>query len=97
MIKIKKNTLRISTQSIRMAKTICWIQHQKRIKAEKNGDKDWKALHKLMNNAVLGKTMENLRNKIDVKLVSNKNKTSKQSCMSYKSNELVAIYRSKVH
>ena len=93
MIKIKKNTLRISTQSIRMAKTICWIQHQKRIKAEKNGDKDWKALQKLMNNAVLGKTMENLRNKIDVKLVSNKNNDLKW----FKSNDLVAIYRSKVH
>ena len=44
---------------------------QKRIEAEKNGDKDGKALYKLMNIAVYGKTRENLRNRIDVRLVSN--------------------------
>ena len=45
---------------------------QKRIEAEKNGDKDGKELYKLMNIAAYGKTMENLRNRIDVKRVSNK-------------------------
>ena len=44
---------------------------QKRIEAEKNGDKDGKVLHKLMSNAVYYKTMENLRNRIDVQLVNN--------------------------
>ena len=45
---------------------------QKRIEAEKNGDKDGQELYKLMNIAADGKTMENLRNRIDVKRVSNK-------------------------
>ena len=42
----------------------------KRIEEEKNGDKNRKALHKLLNNAVYGKTMEKLRNKLDVNLVN---------------------------
>ena len=38
---------------------------------EKNGEKDGKALYKLMNNVVHDKTMENSRSTIDVRLVSN--------------------------
>ena len=53
------------------------------IEAEKNNDKDGKALHKLMNNAIYGKTMGNLKNRIDAELVNNKKSylkcTSKQS------------------
>ena len=45
---------------------------QKRIEAKKNGGKDGKALYTLMNNSVYGKAMGNLRNRIDVKLVSKK-------------------------
>ena len=45
---------------------------QKRIEGEKNGDENGKALHNLMSNALYGKRMENLKNRIDVKLVSNK-------------------------
>ena len=41
-------------------------------KNKKNGDKDGKALYKLMNNNAYEKTMENMRNRIDVKLVSYK-------------------------
>ena len=39
--------------------------------AEKNGGKDGKGSHELMKSAVYGKTMENLRNRNDVRLVSN--------------------------
>ena len=55
-----------------------------------------------MNNAAYGKTMENLSNRIDVKLVRNKKYylkwTSKPSYMSHKifDNDLVAIHKNKV-
>ena len=84
-----------------------WLKHvefntKERIEAERNGDKDGKALYKLMNNAVYGETMENLRNRIDVKVVSNKKDylkwTFKPSYMSHKifDNDLVAIRKNKV-
>ena len=61
---------------------------EKRIEAEKNGDKDGKALYDLINKAVYSKATENVRNRIDVRLVSNKKDylkwTSKPSYMSQK-------------
>ena len=75
---------------------------QKRIGAEKNDNKDGKPLCKLMNNAIYGKTMENLRNRINVKLTKNEKDylkcTSKPSYLSHKifGNNLVAIHKSKL-
>ena len=69
---------------------------------EKNGNKDERALYKLMDNAVYGKTKENLRNRIGIKPVSNEKDylkwTLKPSYMSQKifQNELVVIRKSKV-
>ena len=71
-IKTKANTSRIRIQSITMVKPYVEFNTQKRIEAEKNGDKDGKTLYKLMSNAVYSKTMENVRNRIDVKLASDK-------------------------
>ena len=43
---------------------------QKRKEAEKNGDRVGKLSHRLMNNAVYGKTMEKLRSRTCLRLVS---------------------------
>ena len=60
----------------------------KNTEVEKDDDKDGKALYKLRDNAVYGKTMENLINRIDIRLVSNKKDylkwTSKPSYLSHK-------------
>ena len=45
---------------------------KKIIQVQKNDGKDGKAFYKLMKNTVYGQNMEKLRNRIDVKLVSNK-------------------------
>ena len=52
-----------------MVKPYLVFNSQKSIEAEKNKDKYRKALYKLMNKAIYGKTMENLRNRFDAKLV----------------------------
>ena len=75
---------------------------QKRIGAEKNGGKDEKGLYKFMDNEVYDKMMENLRKKLDVRLVNNKKDcskwTSKPKYMSQKmsDNDLVTKRKSKV-
>ena len=83
-----------------MVKTICSIQHTQNTR--KSGDKDGKAFYKLMNNAIYSKTMENLRNRIDVKFVNNKKDflkyTLKPSYLLHKvfDNGLAAIHKRKV-
>ena len=71
-------------------------------RSRKDGDKDGKALWKFMNNAVCHKKMENLRNRIDVRLISNKKDNmkwiSKPSYMLRKifDKNLVAIHKNEV-
>ena len=66
------------------------------------GDKGGKELYKLMNNAIYGKSVENLRNRINVKLVNNEKGylkcTSKPSYISRKIFDyyLVAVCKRKV-
>ena len=97
-----KNTSRNRINQSQLLKQYVEFSTQKGTKAEKNGDKDRKILYKLMNNAVYGKAMENLRNRIDVKLARNKKDylkwTSKPSYISHKifDNDLVAIRKNKV-
>ena len=65
---------------------------QKRIETEKHGDKDGKALHKLMINVVYGKARENLRKRIHVKLVSNEKDYLKWTLKpSYKSQKYLKL------
>ena len=72
-------------------------KHKKEQKQKKNVDKYGKALCKSMNNTVYGKSMENLKNRINVKLVSNIKDYFKPSFMLHKifDNDLVVIHKNK--
>ena len=87
LLKIRAEAKKIH-HVLEFTKKIYWIKHTKKNRSRKNRDKDGKALHKLVINAVYRKIMENLRNRIDVKLVSKKKDylkwTSKWSYMSHK-------------
>ena len=100
--KLKKIHCLLEFNQSKSLKPYIEFNTQKRIEAEENNDTDGKALYKLINNAIYGKTMENFRNRINLKLVSNKKDylkcRSKPSYMSHKifDNNSVIIRKSKV-
>ena len=100
-MKLKKLYRVLEFNQSQWLKTYIEFNTQKRMDAEKNNHKEGKVLHKLLNNAIYGKTMEHLRNTIDVKLVNNEKDnlkcTSKPSYMSHKifDRNLVEIRKSK--
>ena len=100
-LKLKKMHRVLEFNQSQWQKQYVAFNTHKGIKAEKNGDKDGKALYKLMNNAAYGKTMEYLRKKINVKVVIIKKEylkwTSKPRYMSRKvfDNDLVEIRKNK--
>ena len=68
------------------------------MEAKNESEKDF---FKLMNNSVFGKTMENIRNRVDIKLVNNKERAKKlsvksifQHCNIFSEN-LIAIHMKK--
>ena len=79
-------------------KTYIDFNTQKRAKAKNSFEKDF---FKLMNNSVFGKTMENLRKRQDIKLVTDEEQllkwTSKPSFISCKifNEDLVAVHKTK--
>ena len=56
----------------RWLKSYVELNTQKVIEAEKNRDKDKKLLYRLMDNAIYSKAKEDLNNKTDERLLSNK-------------------------
>ena len=101
-VKAKKTHSILEFNQSQWLKPYIEFNTQKRLEAEKNNDKDAKTLHKLINNTIYGKTMENLRNRINVKLLNTEKYyfkcTSKPSYMSHKifDNNLIAIHKSRL-
>ena len=101
-VKAKKTHSILEFNQSQWSKPYIEFNTQKRLEAEKNNGKDAKTLHKLINNTIYGKTMENFRNRVNVKLLNTKKYyfkcTSKPSYMSQKifDNNLVAIRKSKL-
>ena len=98
-LKIKKIHRVLEFSQSNWVKPYVEFNTQRRIEVEKNGDEDRKVSYKLMNNALYGKITKKLRNRIDVRLVSNKKDylkwTPKPSYMPQKiiENDLVVILK----
>ena len=88
MIKAKKIYLVLEFNQSQWLKQYVEFNTQKRIEADKNVDKNGKALCKSLNNVVYGKTMENLRNGID-------GKTCKQQKRLFKMDIQIKLYVTK--
>ena len=71
VLKLKKIHRLIEFNHLQLLKPYVKFNTKKTIEPEKNCGKDGKSLYKLMNNATYNKTMENLRNRTDGRLVSN--------------------------
>ena len=75
------------------------LTHKTRKEAANDADKNH---FKLLNNAVYGKTMENLRKRIKIRVVKNSQDfikyTSRPTCVNWKvfENNLAAIYEKKI-
>ena len=88
---------------LQLLKPYIEFNKHKKLVVEKNGGKDGKALYKLMNDVVYRKTKENLRNRIDIKLVNNEKDfyikiyvKAKLYFTKILNNNLVALRKSKV-
>ena len=94
--------MRIRIWSITMVKIIYLIQDTKKNKNRKKLWQRWKSVVQVNEQCYIRKTIENLRNRIDAKLVSIEKKylkcTSKASYMSFKifDNNSVALNKSKL-
>ena len=65
-LKLKKIRHVLEFNQLQWLKPYIEFNTQKTIKVEKTNGKDDKALYELMSNAIYGKTMENVRKRIDV-------------------------------
>ena len=79
-LKLKKTHHILEYSQSQWLKLYIQFISQKIMEAEINNDKDIKALHKLVNNAIYIKTMENFRSRINIKLVNNR-----KDCLKYTS------------